>query len=114
MAQVPLPPPPLPVGQDVRQVSADRQIVSKVPLVEKRDVVVALVPVAKVKKRLVNVPVVEKRFVEVACVVVDLVIELNIFAPVNALLSVRRVEEAALIVMSCEPLKATPFIFLEV
>ena len=38
-------------GQAVSQVSAEKQMVSKVPLAEKREVVVALVPVAISKKR---------------------------------------------------------------
>ena len=48
LAHLELPPPP-PVGQVVRQVSDERQMVPNVPLVEKRAVVVAWVPVAFVK-----------------------------------------------------------------
>src|SRR5690348_2692689 len=39
---------------------------------------------------------------------------LKILAPVKVLLSAKSVEEAALIVMSVEPLKPTPFMFLVV
>lgn len=43
------------VGQVVRQISEDRQMVSKVPLVEKRLVVVAWVPVALTKVKFCRV-----------------------------------------------------------
>jgi hypothetical protein len=50
--------------------------------------------------------VVEKKLVEVALA--------KTFAPLNVLLLASKVELAAVIVMSCEPLKAVPFILREV
>jgi len=52
-------------------------------------------PLAEVKKRLVEEAVVAKKLVEVALVVVERVMLLKMFAPVKPLLSVRRVEDAA-------------------
>ena len=73
-----------------------------------------------VANRFVELAVVEKKFVEVAEVVVERVIFSKIFAPeklfapLNALLFERSVLEAAVIVISCEPLNAVPLIFREV
>ena len=57
-------PPPLVVGQVVRQVSDERQMVAKVPEVEKRLVVVAWVPVALTKVKFCRVEEPVRRRVE--------------------------------------------------
>ena len=67
-------------------------------------------------KKLVLDAVVAKNEVVVALVVVDLVeVKVSItFAPVKWLSFASNVDEAAVIVISPDPLKATPFMFLEV
>jgi hypothetical protein len=67
-----------------------------------------------VVKRLVEEAVVAKELVEVAAVVVERVMLLKMFAPVKVLLFERSVEEAAVIVMSAEPSKEMPLMFLAV
>jgi len=65
-------------------------------------------------KRLVEEAVVENRLVVVAWVEVERVMLLKILAPEKRLSLERRVEEAAPMVMSAEPLKETPLMFLAV
>jgi hypothetical protein len=69
---------------------------------------------AEAEKRLVEEAVVAKKLVEVAEVEVERVMSLKMFEPLNKLLFARRVELAAVIVISCEPLNAVPLILREV
>ena len=71
---------------------------------------VALPATKTVAKRLVEDAVVEKKLVEVAAVVVERVIKSKILIPLNKLLFARSVEEAAVIVIFCEPSNDVPLI----